>query len=172
MKEKNIEKRARIETFEYLDQILFYDSETGLLFWKKLFPGKIAGTAIQGVIKVALERLDFKAHRLCWILFYGKAPAEGMVIDHINGDPHDNRISNLRECMQAENSRNAKKPKNNTTGYKGVSWSPRTIMKYRAYICVDRRQIHLGLYPTAELAHAAYLKAAKEHFGEFACLDR
>lgn len=172
MKETNSAKRSRIETFEYLDKIIFYDHETGLLFWTVLFPGKIAGTPIPRGVKLAIEKLDFKAHRLCWILFYGKPPAPGMVIDHINGNPRDNRISNLRECAQVDNSRNTKKPKNNTTGFKGVALSPKTILKYRAYICVDRRQIHLGLHATPEMAHAAYLVAAKKHFGEFACLDR
>ena len=88
-----------------------------------------------------------------------------MVIDHIDGDPLNNAIANLRLCTPKENSRNSITPKNNTSGFKGVS-----VMKngrFRAYISVDRRQVHLGIFDTAEDAFAAYMHAANDHFGKF-----
>jgi hypothetical protein len=158
-------KRQRIETFEYLNPRLEYNAASGQLFWKVLFPGKGAGSRLKyGAIKLALERLDFKAHRLCWILHYKQKPADGLVIDHINGDPSDNRICNLRACTQKENSRNSVTPKNSTTNFKGVS---KQGSKYRAYVSVNRRQIHLGRFDTAEEAYAAYVTAARQHFGEY-----
>ena len=152
---------------EYLSKRFKYDPVSGLLFWKILFPGKVAGTEVRGrvpFIKLALERLDFKAHRLIWIMHTGKTIPAGMVIDHIDGDATNNAIKNLRLCTQKENSRNCRLPKNNTSGYKGVSFQ---AGGYRAYITVDRKQIHLGRYKTPEEAFAAYVRAAKVHFGEF-----
>jgi hypothetical protein len=163
----NTEKRNRIETFEYLNERFEYLPSTGQLFWKVLFPGKEAGTVVRCAspfVKLALERLDFKAHRLAWILHHGKKPDDGMVIDHRDGDATNNAISNLRLCTPRENSRNSLTSKNNTTGFKGVS---RQGKRYRSYICVDRKQIHLGRFDTAEEAFAAYMDAAKRHFGEF-----
>lgn len=166
----NIEKRKKIETFEYLDRRLSYNHLTGDLHWKVLFPGKKAGTrAENNCIKLSLERLDFKAHRVCWILHYQKLPKEGYVIDHINGNFLDNRIYNLRECLQCENSKNVKKPKNNTTGAKGVSYNGNN---FRAYICVNRKQIHLGTFKTIGEASSIYRIAAIKYFGEYACLTR
>jgi hypothetical protein len=171
VKEHNREKRARIETKEYLDRILDYNPHTGQLTWRVLWPNRRAGTInTDGYIKVVIERLDFKAHRLCWIMYYGSAPQRGAHIDHMNRNKKDNRISNLRVCGAKENQQNANTPKNNTSGYKGVA-KVRKSPKFRAYICVNRKQIHLGMFDTPEEAHSAYCQAATSYFGEYACLD-
>lgn len=57
-------------------------------------------------------------------------PCQGMVIDHINGNPSDCRKANLRISSQKQNSYNTRLSKNNRTGYKGVSWD-----KCRKKIC-------------------------------------
>ncbi len=92
---------------------------------------------------------------------------KNQVVDHINGNTLDNRKSNLRACSTKENVRNSKTPKNNTSGYKGVTWKP-SKNKYRAFIKVDRKQIHLGYFDDPQKAHEAYKVAAVEHHGEFA----
>lgn len=182
--EYNATIRREIETKEFLSSILRYNHETGNLFWINGFNGKArreakAGTVIKknpktdypGFIKLTIMRLDFKAHRIAWILYGGHAPESNQCIDHINGNPLDNRISNLRLSSSKENSRNSKKPKNNSSGYKGVA-SAKGSPRYRAYICVNRRQLHLGMFDTKESAQEAYNAAAIKHFGEFSCLDR
>jgi hypothetical protein len=60
------------------------------------------------------------AHRIIWELFNGPIP-EGMVIDHINGDPWDNRLENLRMVTPKANNQNTKKRKDNKTGFTGIS---------------------------------------------------
>jgi hypothetical protein len=172
IKEKNLEKRLRIESYEYLNERLSYDKDTGIIRWKILFPNKIAGTKIKGgYIKLSLEKIDFKAHRLCWILHYRCRPSEHMHIDHLNGNTSDNRIQNLRLCKAKNNSANSKKPKSNTSGYKGVT-TVKGSPKYRAYICVNRKQIHLGMHDKPEDAYRAYCNAANKYFGEYACIQR
>lgn len=91
----------------------------------------------------------------------------GTIIDHKDGNPANNCKDNLRLCSALENSRNCKKNKKNTTGYKGVSYRLRD-RKYQAYIYVMKRFRSLGYFDTAEETHKAYCIAARELFGEFA----
>ena len=92
------------------------------------------------------------------------------IIDHINGNPLDNRRANLRICTNAENVRNRRIHRNNKCGFKGVYFEPRPGRNkpWRALIRVDRKRISLGYFATAEDAHAAYVAAAKKYHGEFA----
>ena len=87
--------------------------------------------------------------------------------DHINHDTLDNRRTNLRIATREENMRNRKTNKNNTTGFKGVSFHPK-VGRYRAGIRLKGKLVYLGWADTPEAAHAIYCAAAKEHFGEFA----
>jgi hypothetical protein len=92
---------------------------------------------------------------------------KGMVTDHINGDPLDNRKENLRICTAAENQRNRGANKNNTSGFKGVSWSKRDKI-WRAGIGHDGKDIKLGCFEDKEEAARAYDRKAIELHGEFA----
>jgi hypothetical protein len=93
-----------------------------------------------------------------------------MVVDHINGDTLDNRLSNLRICTMAENLRNATVSKRNKSGYKGVSWDKKSN-KWRADIHYDGKLHSLGRYTNVINAAIAYDQAARKHFGDFACLN-
>lgn len=93
-----------------------------------------------------------------------------MQTDHINGNTLDNRKENLRICSIAENGRNRKIQKNNTSGYSGVSYM-KGVCKWQATICVNKNKIYLGVFETAEESARAYDSAAKEYFGEFARLN-
>lgn len=163
-----------------------YDPETGNLVWKELprsmfksdracnarnvrFTGKVAGCEHSNekgrhAILVNDGGKRVGAHRVIWEMHNGAIPA-GMVIDHINGDPWDNRLPNLRLATIAENSRNGRMRKNNTSGFKGVIWS---LGKWRAQIKMNRKLISLGGYHTKEQAYAAYCEGAKRYHGEFA----
>lgn len=91
--------------------------------------------------------------------------------DHKNGDSLDNRRSNLRVATVAENRRNCKRYRTNTSGYRGVHYSKKAE-KYRATITINGRRVHLGFRDTAEEAHRElYAPAAREHYGDFARLD-
>lgn len=97
-------------------------------------------------------------------------PREDEYADHINQDTLDNRRVNLRPCSTAENQRNRDKPKNNTSGYKGVYWH-QTNQKWAAKIVVDYKKIHLGSYEDKRDAALAYNDAALRYYGEFAYLN-
>ena len=98
--------------------------------------GEQAGTIRRSgrASKVELMGRNIFVHRIIWEMHNGEIP-DGLVIDHIDGDCLNNKISNLRLVTQALNSRNQRKPKNNSSGTVGVSFlSPRGSNSYwKAY---------------------------------------
>jgi hypothetical protein len=88
----------------------------------------------------------------------------GMVVDHINRNPYDNRKSNLRVCTQESNSRNKGPLKGK---YKGVSWAEHT-KRYRATVRFNGKQKHLGYYETEEEAAKAYNNFVEDNFDQYA----
>ncbi len=96
----------------------------------------------------------------------------GVCVDHINGDPLDNRRANLRFADKSENARNRGPDADNRSGYKGVylhQGKRQPVGRpWVASIQVRRKRKHLGCFETAEAAYAAYCEAARELHGEFA----
>lgn len=112
----------------------------------------------------------YLAHRLAWFYVTGEWPKH--FIDHKDGNPSNNAFSNLRECTQSQNVANARRPnlgRPATSKYKGVSWN-KVEKKWCAFVRVEGRLKNLGYFKTEELAHEAYVAAAREHYGEFARL--
>lgn len=107
-----------------------------------------------------------KFHKISMHRLIMYAP-KGMQVDHINGNTLDNRKENLRICTNAENQHNSNKPKNNLSGFKGVTWH-KNIKIWTASICKDYKKIHLGIFKTKTQAARAYDQAALKYFGEFA----
>lgn len=91
---------------------------------------------------------------------------KGKIIDHINHDRLDNRKENLRICSIKENLRNRTKNKNNTSGYKGVSWN-KIAKKWVSYIRVDGKRINLGYFDDITKAAEAYKTASDKYFKQF-----
>lgn len=153
-------------TQERLKELLDYDPETGVFTWKVYRGGRIKKGENAGWFNdekykhIKIDGKQYKAHRLAWLYVYGQLPVKD--IDHINRDRADNRIRNLREVSNQQNSWNQRVGKNNTSGYTGVTWYKR-INKWGAYIKVNYKRIHLGFYSTPEEANAAYVRAKAEH---------
>ncbi len=95
---------------------------------------------------------------------------DGVFVDHINGNPLDNRKANLRICSNSENLRNRKIARNNSSGFKGVHWR-KDVRKWRSRIALDNKQKHLGYFDCPLQAAHAYNQAAIQHYGEFARLN-
>jgi hypothetical protein len=91
---------------------------------------------------------------------------EGLQIDHIDGDGLNNRRYNLRVATCAQNNLNTRRRCNNKSGFKGVSWD-RDRGKFRAYIKINNKQTHLGMFTSPEEAHAAYCLASQKYHGQF-----
>lgn len=112
-----------------------------------------------------LEGKKYPCHRIAWALMTGEWPR--YVVDHKNGDWTDNRWKNLREATQSQNLANSKKPKTNTSGFKGVTYHA-SGNRWRAKIRHCGKYIHLGLFLKREDAHAAYVSASIKLNHEFA----
>jgi hypothetical protein len=107
----------------------------------------------------------YAAHRVAWLLVHGSICG---VIDHINGNTYDNRLSNLRCCSVQQNMCNQKNRKPNSTGLKGAY---RDRNSFKAQITYQGKVIRIGTFKTAQEAHLAYCKVAKELNGEFATFE-
>lgn len=157
-------------TFQEASCLLRYDEATGAFHWlvtrgNRHKAGKLAGTVNKGgYVKIGINRRYYMAHRLAWLFTYGEWP--NGVVDHINGDTSDNRICNLRSATQAENSRNQRISKNNSSGFKGVHWHARR-QKWAASIRSNWKLHHLGYFDVPEDASRAYDEASVLLHGEF-----
>lgn len=160
--------------FDYrrIHEYLRYEPETGILFWtvnrgNRFKAGTEAGTVFtdrtsgKQYIRInTLGRLH-RAHTLAFVLMTGSVPKHQ--VDHINGNGRDNRWSNLRDVSQTDNTRNKRIPRNNTSGSVGVAFS-KTSKKWRAYIYVDRKLVHLGYFVNKEDA-ISRRKGAEVEYG-------
>lgn len=172
-----------IPTPDLLRQLLRYEPETGKLFWRERPPSMFqdsyrtaAGCAANWnsrwagkeafTCKMAVGHLQgrigygsYLAHRVAWAIYYGEWPKGE--IDHINHDPADNRIENLRDVSHAENHRNQSLRQNNSSGVAGVA---RVRDVWYARIKRGGKLTHLGYFERFEDAVAAR-KDAEVMFG-------
>lgn len=145
---------------EYLHNHFNYDPQSGeLISLKNNCP---VGTPHGKDYPYKVVRLNTKlrfVHRLIWVYVHGKiAPHKN--IDHINGNPSDNRLINLRLVSQRDNIRNIKLRSNNTSGYHGVQWHKR-CRKWQARIKTNNGSLYLGLFKDKKDAIAARQSAEK-----------
>jgi hypothetical protein len=92
---------------------------------------------------------------------------DGMETDHINCNKLDDRKSNLRICTNSQQRQNCPIRKDNTSGFKGVSFN-KDVRKWEAYINCNRVRTRLGFHDSPEEAAYAYDNMARKLFGEFA----
>lgn len=143
-----------------------FKTKRGYSVHKNKYAGKEAGNiGRNGYRYVRVYGKLLLAHRIIWEMFNGPIP-EGMEVDHIDTNPSNNDISNLRLATSSNNKWNMNRPSHNTSGFKGVSLFKATG-KYEAYIKFNGRKIHIGFFDTPELAHEAYKLAADKMFMEF-----
>ena len=177
------EAMKEIDDIIKLRELLDYNPETGELTWRPRpiemffgerqrpaqscaiwngrFANKPAMTARdkRGYLTGRLFYTAQKAHRVAWAIHHGAWPKGE--IDHIDGDPANNRIANLRDVSHAENGRNLKRSRANSSGVTGVHKARSN--NWVAAIDVDGARHHLGTFPTFKAAAEARKVAEREH---------
>jgi len=149
-----------------------FEYQNGMLFWVvsrgNVYPGKRAGTLRKnGYRQIAINQTAYYEHRLIFLYHHGYLPAE---LDHIDRNPANNCIENLREATHSQNQCNMLKHKNSSSRYKGVSWSKRD-KRWVAYIMINGKNKNLGSFIDEIDAAVAYNCAAQKIFGEFANIN-
>jgi hypothetical protein len=142
-----------------LVELFAYDSERGGLRRRSVARGAVRRDVCKR--RTRTMRVDwvlYEEHRLVWLYHTGEWPDNP--IDHINGNPKDNRIENLRSVSHVVNMQNQRRAMSTSkTGLLGAfPWKG----KFLAQITVDGRIRNLGVFKTAQEAHEAYVKAKRE----------
>lgn len=147
-----------------LKEVLTYCPDGGEFVWLVATSNRVKAGAIAGSVdshgrrKITVDGLRNEAHRLAFLYMVGDWPPEE--VDHINGDPLDNRWVNLRAVDRVTNQENLRRPRaDNKTGYLGVVPSGK---RFSAQIQARGKTKCLGTYATPQEAHAAYLAAKRE----------
>ena len=147
-------------TQERLKQVLQYNLETGEFTriaktGRKGRIGAVVGSRNSaGYIVITIDGKSAYAQRLAFLYMTGACP---LIVDHIDQNTSNNAWANLRPATKSLNAYNSRTPKSNSSGLKGVSWHA-SGRKWQAH-CGPR---YLGLFPTKEDAHEAYLAALAE----------
>lgn len=157
-------------TQDQVRKLFNYNPETGELIRRvqtasRAKVGDVVGCAnTKGYLMVRVNGKLRLNHKVAFLHFHGYLPK---YIDHINGVKNDNRIKNLRSCTLSQNNRNATKRKDNTSGFKNVSWNKR-VNKYRVQIKVNRKNKYIGHFTDINEANQAAIAARLKYHGEFA----
>ena len=144
--------------------------DDGGAYWRESPGGGVAagvrvGTVHQtGYTYVGYRGRRFLLHRLIFLARHGYLPRQ---VDHIDGDPANNRVGNLRAATPTQNARNRKRPATNTSGVKNVCWH-RQNRRWQVKLRVDGKGVSFGCFATLEEAAAAAEQARADTFGEFA----
>lgn len=150
--------------------LLDYDQLSGAFRWRvnvgNVKAGSVTGSKTKkGYLLIRADKKAHLAHRLAWFWMTGQWPAHQ--IDHRNLKKDDNRWKNLRQATNADNHLNRGKNRNNTSGYKGVSFDKKTG-RYAAYLnSKGKKHRFLGYFDFPEEAHAAYTAAMAEISPEY-----
>lgn len=140
-----------------LKEVLHYDPETGV--FTRLTTGLVAGSRTGRYCYISVDGYLYLAHRLVWLYLFNRWPTAD--VDHIDGDGRNNRRGNLREATHAQNQQNQRRGQGKA-GLLGVTYDAST-QRYMARLTVGGKTHHLGRHGTPEEAHAAYVKAKREH---------
>jgi hypothetical protein len=140
---------------ERLREVLTLDEKTGDLYWKSKIASKVVVGTKAGSVRhdgytfIQIDKTPLLAHHIVFALTHGRWPE--LELDHINGNPADNRACNIREATRSENNYNRVTPSHNTSGIKGVFKQKRGTT-WTVRLTVNKVLRRVGGFETKELA--------------------
>lgn len=173
MKKSLLNSRNVREIFNYSNGALYWrerslkycSSERSMNSFNSRMKGRKVGNVntngyVQFELNIGGVRERFLAHRVIWLYVYGFWPSKH--IDHIDHNPTNNSIDNLRDVTVSENARNRSYNCRNTSGVQNVYWN-KAKKKWEARIRTDKGKIFLGLFDDKNEAIPVIELAKKEH---------
>jgi len=156
-------------TLDKVNQLLEYLPNGELKRKITTSPKSIQGTLVgNGDLRrykyFSIDGVKYYNHRIVWFIHHGYMPQQ---IDHINKNPLDNRIENLRECNQSQNNWNQGIKATNKSGHKGISWYSRD-KRWVATINAHGKRNIIGRFVNKQDAIDAIKKSRIEIHKEFA----
>lgn len=143
-------------TQDILKEKLTYNPENGVFTYNHTICNKLkgtkAGTLKDGYIYISVNKIIYLAQRLAWLYIYGEFP--DTILDHIDRDRANNRITNLRKSNHSLNGRNCYTRSHNKCGIKGVNYIG-SLNKWRSRSTIAGVEYHLGVFNTQEEAQEA-----------------
>jgi hypothetical protein len=147
--------------FEYRDGVLIRKLTTSRLGKK----GSAAGWKNNmGYQNVLISGKQYGVHQIVYLLHYGFIPK---LIDHIDNNPQNNLVENLREANKTENNLNSKIRTDNTSGCKNVNWHSQK-KKWQVRLCINKKSVSFGLFDDLEFADLVAQEARSKYFQRFA----
>lgn len=127
--------------------------------WNTAFSGKVVGSIVKtrgkSYKRSSIFGIRFSVHQLIYYMYH-KSIDTSLVINHINGDSLDNSITNLEQITQSLNNRsNVAKRSDNTTGFKGVTYSKK-LNKYIVRCQINGKRLYGGVFSNIEDAKNKY----------------
>lgn len=119
----------------------------------------------KGYMYTVCKKNTVYLHRIVWVLLNGPIPA-GMEIDHINGNPSDNQIGNLRLCDRFQNCQNVKRRKDNSSGVKGAFFDSFS-KTWRGCVSFKKKRHYTPRFKTLEETRVAVEALRLQLHGEF-----
>jgi len=156
-------------TQERLKALLCYNPATGVFIWRKTINHRAVADTVAGDYRkdgygrISIDNHRYYQHRLAWLYIYGVWPSK--LLDHVDRNPRNNCLANLRDVSQSQNMLNqvAAHARNKSTGVLGVyAWGKRYVTR----ITVKGVYKHIGVFDTIEEASAAYQKTKTVYIEE------
>ena len=118
----------------------------------------------QGYWRVYIEGKKYKVHRVIFFMHHGFWPK---FVDHIDNNPKNNKIENLREATISQNLQNKPKPTRNTSGYKNVYFN-KNLKKWFVTFKLEKKLNYFGYFDKKEDAIKKSIEVREQLHGEFA----
>jgi HNH endonuclease len=154
-----------------LKEELYYEEDTGNFFWLTSGNGRHLGNPIgykslSPYLSITFQGNVLRANRLAWFYMTGEWPSEGMVVDHEDGNPRNNRWKNLRLATSVENAANRRRRQQTLSGAKGVHLDPISKL-WNVQIVYNGTKHLFGPFEQVATAHKVHEKESKRIREEF-----